>query len=140
MCCWSETAACASTGDHTLRVEKDLDLITAILRRQAWPVIGQKVSDPEKHEQMSRRVTWHGTRQPLEAVAGVLDAADMAFDRGDAPSRPISRRCRIVPRADIENLVHGGIVNAQGGYQNNASLQLGYPCLDGFEVPKRMHP
>lgn len=124
-------------GEHTLRVEKDLDLITSILRQQAWPVIGQKVSDPDKHEQMSRQVTWHGTRQSLDNVAGTLDADDMAF----IESRAIAANLEALPhvaRADIDNLVRGGIVNAQGGYQNNASLQLGYPCLDGFEVPQHM--
>ncbi|MGO4387876.1 hypothetical protein AB4Y85_10090 [Microvirga sp. 2YAF29] len=124
-------------GNHTIRVEKDLDLITSLLRRQAWPVIGRKVSDPERHEQMSRQVTWHGTQQSLENVAGTLDADDMAV----IESRAIAANLEALPhvsRADIENLVRGGIVNAQGGYQNNASLQLGYPCLDGFEVPQHM--
>jgi hypothetical protein len=124
-------------GSHTVRVEKDLDLITAILRRQAWPVIGQKISDPEKHEQMSRRVTWHGTRQPLEAVADVLDAADMSLIEERAIAANLEALPH-VPRTDIENLVQGGIVNAQGGYQNNASLLLGYPCLDGFTVPEHL--
>jgi len=124
-------------GERILRVEKDLDLITAILRRQAWPVIGQKVSDPDRQEQISRQVTWHGTRQPLDNLAGILDADDMAF----IESRAIAANMESLPhvaRDDIENLVRGGIVNAQGGYQNNASLQLGYPCLDGFEVPQHM--
>jgi hypothetical protein len=124
-------------GDHTVRVEKDLDLITAILRRQAWPVIGERIPDPEKQEQVSRQVTWHGTRQPLEAVADVLDAAAMAYIERRAIEANLAALPH-VPRTDIENLVQGGIVNAQGGYQNNASLLLGYPCLDGFEVPERM--
>ena len=124
-------------GETVLRMEKDLDLITSVLRRQAWPVIGRRTSDPEKQEQISRRVTWHGTRQPLDAVAGTLDADDMAL----IESRAIAANLEAlphVPRADIENLVQGGIVNAQGGYQNNPSLQLGYPCIDGFEVPQHM--
>lgn len=124
-------------GEHTLRVEKDLDLITSNLRREAWPIIGRRVSAPEQHEQLSRQVTWHGTRQPLENVSGSLDAEDMAL----IESRAISANLEALPhvaRDDIENLVRGGIVNAQGGYQNNASLQLGYPCLDGFEVPQQM--
>jgi hypothetical protein len=124
-------------GEHTLRVEKDLDLITSILRQQAWPVIGRKTSDPEKQEQLSRRVTWHGTRQPLDTLIDTLDADDLAC----IESRAIAANLEALPhvaRADIENLVRGGIVNAQGGYQNNASLQLGYPCIDGFEVPQHM--
>jgi serine/threonine protein phosphatase PrpC len=124
-------------GERTLRVEKDLDLITSILRQQAWPVIGRKTSDPEKQEQLSRRVTWHGTRQHLDAVIDTLDKDDMSLIENHAIAANLEALPH-VPRADIENLVRGGIVNAQGGYQNNASLQLGYPCLDGFEVPQHM--
>jgi len=124
-------------GEHVLRMEKDLDLITSILRRQAWPVIGRKTADPEKQEQISRRVTWHGTRQSLEMVADTLDADDMALIERLAIEANIEALPHVT-QADIENLVRGGIVNAQGGYQNNASLQLGYPCIDGFEVPQHM--
>jgi len=124
-------------GELTFRVEKDLDLITSILRQQAWPIIGRKTSDPEKQEQLSRRVTWHGTRQPLDAVADTLDADDLTRIESCAIAANLEALPHVA-RADIENLVRGGIVNAQGGYQNNASLQLGYPCIDGFEVPQHM--
>jgi hypothetical protein len=124
-------------GEETLRLEKDLDLITSTLRQQAWPVIGEKTPDPVLHEQMSRRITWHGTRQPIEPLSDLIAAQDMAR----IEERAITANAQAlphVPRADIENLVQGGIVNAQGGYQNNASTLLGYPCLDGFEVPRHM--
>ena len=124
-------------GENILRVEKDLDLITSILRQQAWPVIGRKTSDPEKQEQLSRRVTWHGTRQPLDAVADTLDADDLARIENSAIAANLEALPHVA-KGDIENLVRGGIVNAQGGYQNNAALQLGYPCIDGFEVPQHM--
>jgi hypothetical protein len=124
-------------GEHVLRMEKDLDLITSTLRQEAWPVIGRRTTDPEKQEQISRRVTWHGTRQPLDAVADTLDAGDMALIEGRAIAANIEALPHVA-QADIENLVRGGIVNAQGGYQNNGSLQLGYPCIDGFEVPQHM--
>ena len=67
----------------------------------------------------------------------MLDADDMALIEERAIAANLEAPPHVV-RADIENLVRGGIVNAQGGYQNNASLQLGYPCLDGFEVPQHM--
>ncbi|MXQ11130.1 hypothetical protein [Microvirga makkahensis] len=124
-------------GETVLRMEKDLDLITSNLRREAWPVIGRRASDPEKQEQISRLATWHGTRQPLDAVADTLDADDLML----IESRAIAVNLEALPhvaRADIENLVRGGIVNAQGGYQNNPTLQLGYPCIDGFDVPQHL--
>lgn len=124
-------------GMKILRMEKDLDLITSALRREAWPVIGQKTSDRSLQEQTSRRITWHGTRQPVEDLGGVLDAGDMAL----IEQRAIDANLRAlphVPPGDIHNLVTGGIVNAQSGYQNDASTLLGYPCLDGFPVPESL--
>ncbi|MBF9235193.1 hypothetical protein [Microvirga alba] len=124
-------------GTRILRMEKDLDLITSTLRRQAWPVIGERTSDPLKQEQISRRITWHGTRQPIDSLSDTLTADDMALIEQRAIEANVTDLPH-VPRHDIENLVQGGIVNAQGGYQNAASTLLGYPCLDGFEVPEHL--
>jgi hypothetical protein len=124
-------------GTEILLMEKDLDLITSTLRRVAWPIIGRKISDPALREQISRRVTWHGTRQPLGGLDGALGASDVALIEELALQANIQALPH-VPKADIENLVTGGIVNAQGGYQNDASTMLGYPCVDGFEVPESL--
>ncbi len=45
-----------------------------------------------------------------------------------------------VPRGDIGNLVTGGIVNAQGGYQNDPSTVLGYPVPRRVSGPRKPHP
>ena len=121
-------------GGRILQVDKDLDLITSTLRQQAWPVIGSHTSDPAVQEKASRRVTWFGTRQPLEALADILDPPDLALIEERAVAACIQSLPH-VPRDDIEALVRGGIVNAQGAYQNNTSSILGYSALDGFEVP-----
>jgi hypothetical protein len=121
-------------GSRILQVDKDLDLITSTLRQQAWPVIGTRTSDPAVQEKASRRVTWFGTRQPLEALAGMLDAQDLALIEQRAVTA-CTEALPHVPRGDIETLVRGGIVHAQGAYQNDASTILGYSALDGFEVP-----
>lgn len=122
-------------GGRILQMEKDLDLITSTLRREAWPVIGVRTQDPVTREQLSRRITWHGTRQPLDGLSELMMAEDLLRieERAIAANAAALHH---VPRADIENLVQGGIVNAQGGYQNDASTCLGYPCLDGFEIPE----
>ena len=124
-------------GTEILRMEKDLDLITSTLRRVAWPIICRKTSEPARQEQMSRRITWHGTRQPLDGFDGVLDGTDVGLIEELALEANIEALPH-VPKGDIENLVTGGIVNAQGGYQNDASTVLGYACVDGFEIPESL--
>ena len=124
-------------GSRILQVDKDLDQITSTLRQQAWPVIGARTSDPAVQEKASRRVTWFGTRQPLEALAHILDAQDLASIEQQAIIACV-RALPHVPRGDIETLVRGGIVHAQGAYQNNTSTILGYSALDGFEVPSSL--
>ena len=121
-------------GGRILQMEKDLDRITSTLRREAWPVIGEKTSAPIEREEMSRRITRHGTRQSLDGLGGIFTADDMMRIEQRAVAVNAAALPH-VPQKDIENLVRGGIVNAQSGYQNDTSTVLGYPCLDGFEVP-----
>ena len=121
-------------GSRILQVDKDLDLITSTLRQQAWPVICSYTSDPAAQEKASRQVTWFGTHQPYEALAGILDPQDLASIEHQTVTACIEALPH-VPRGDIETLVRGGIVHAQGAYQNDASTILSYSALDGFEVP-----
>jgi hypothetical protein len=124
-------------GSRILQVDKDLDLITSTLRQQTWTVIGARTSDPTAQEKTSRQVTWFGTRQPHEALADILAPQDLALIEQRAVTA-CTRALPHVPRGDIETLVCGGIVNAQGAYQNNTSTILGYSALDGFEVPSSL--
>ena len=121
-------------GSEVLQVDKDLDRITATLRRQAWPSIAAATADPLLRERLSRLVSFHGLAKPAEGLAPYLTPADIALIEAKAVAANVALLPH-VPRRDIENLVRGGIVNAQGGYQNDASSVLGYSCLDGFEVP-----
>ena len=121
-------------GSRILQVEKDLDLITSTLRQQAWPVIGTRTSDPIVQEKTSRRITWFGTRQPPGELAGILGPEDIAM----IESQSIEANAKALPHVplhDIATLVRGGIVHAQGAYQNDTSSILGYSALDGFDVP-----
>lgn len=124
-------------GSRILQVDKDLDLITSTLRQKAWPVIGARTSDPEIQEKTSRRVTWFGTRQPHESLADILEPQDLAWIEERAVAACVQALPH-VPQSDIEALVRGGIVNAQGAYQNDASTILGYSALDGFEIPSSL--
>ena len=124
-------------GERVMQVEKDLDLITSTLRQQAWPVIAEVTEDTELRETLSRRITLHGTRQPLDALSPYLDATHLARIE-EMSLAANAAKLPHVPLADIQNLVTGGIVNAQGGYQNEAGMILGYSCLDGFAVPESL--
>lgn len=117
-----------------VRQDKDLDLVTANARHEAWAVIAPRTADFAARERLSRRVTWSGTRQDATGLEGVLDAADLLAIEAAAIAAN-AHALPHLPLPDIERLVRGGIINAQGGYQNNAGSILGYSCLDGFEVP-----
>lgn len=120
-----------------LQVNKDLDVITSTLRAQAWPVICTRTTDPMMREKVSRRITWFGTRQPPEGISDVLGPDDIPAIELDAISAN-AKALPHVPQREIETLVRGGIVNAQGAYQNNTSTILGYSALDGFDVPSSL--
>ncbi|MBM3524252.1 MAG: protein phosphatase 2C domain-containing protein [Alphaproteobacteria bacterium] len=119
-----------------LRLDKDLDLITATVRQQVWKVVAARTEDPVLRETLSRRVTWSGTRQPVEAVTPHLAAIDL-MSIEEAAIATACTRFPVVPADEIARLVRGGIINAQGAFQNNADSVLGYSCFDGFPVPLR---
>ena len=120
-------------GARHVQLEKDLDRVTATLRRAAWTTLARRAKDPVTLETASRRVAWHGTRQAPDALAGTLDAADLAAIERAAVAEALAAMPHL-PRAEVERLVAGGIVHAQGDFQNARGSPLGYSCLDGFEV------
>ena len=117
-----------------LRLDKDLDRVTATTRRVAWTRIAARSDELARRETLSRRVAWGGTGQDPAGLEGILDRADLVGIEAEARATAAHAMPHL-PAADILALVRGGIVNAQGGYQNNAASPLGYSCLDGFEVP-----
>lgn len=123
-------------GVRDLRLEKDLDLITATARQQVWRIVAARSDDPVERETISRRVTWSGTRQPVDGLAPHLRGDDLvAIER--AAITAAAARFPALPITEIERLVRGGIINAQGAFQNNPDVALGYSCFDGFPVPMR---
>ena len=140
-----QTVEIALVGDSGIRingtrieqVDKDLDRITATLRRQAWPVISARLADPSALEKLTRRITWFGTRQPPDELGSALTPDDISAIETQAIAANV-RALPHIPQRDIERLVRGGIVHAQGAYQNDASTILGYSALDGFDVPLQL--
>jgi hypothetical protein len=120
-----------------LQVDKDLDRITSTLRQQAWPVVGARTDDPAMQETISRRIAWFGTRQPPEGLDDLLAPGEVAAIEERAIAKNATDLPH-VPREHIETLVRGGIIHAQGAYQNDAATILGYSALDGFPVPSSL--
>jgi hypothetical protein len=116
---------------QTFQHSMDLDRITATLRHHAWHAI----PDPAQRDPAARRITAHGTAQPPAPpfTADQLAAIHEAAEAECAASLPH------VPRADIARLLRHGIVGAQGDHQNNPESILGYPCLDGFPIPRQLY-
>ncbi len=84
-------------GERVMQVEKDLDLITSTLRQQAWPVIAEVTEDADLRETLSRQITWHGTRQALDALSPASRRLAPRADRGDVAGR---QRRQAASRAD----------------------------------------
>ncbi|MBC8793183.1 MAG: hypothetical protein C6Y20_16405 [Tagaea sp. CACIAM 22H2] len=134
-----DTAHAVLVGDSGLRIngktvwreDKDIDTISSMLRRFAWPVIASRVVDPDERERLSRKVSWGGTRHA--DVEGVMTPSEMA----EVEAKTLDF-CRVelshVPRAEAEKMVFGGIVHGQGGFQNNDDAVLGYASLNGFDI------
>jgi hypothetical protein len=122
-------------GATIIQMDKDLDRITATLRRCAWHVAAARTGDRDSRERISRQVAWHGAGQDAAAVAPLLNAGDLARIGEEAMERCVTALPH-VPRHDIAWLVERGIVHGQGRYQNVADNVLGYSCLDGFAIPR----
>jgi hypothetical protein len=116
-----------------IRLDKDLDRVTANLRQAAWRALAPACPDAARREALARRVTWNGAGQDPAGLEGALDAAALAALGAEAVASSL-RAMPHLPRAEVERLVGGGILGAQGGFQNDPASPLGYSCLDGFAV------
>jgi len=132
-----------SVGDSGIRINggtviqglKPLDDVTGRLRRETWRYFEALGYSPSDCERFATSVTWQGTRhQPaglptcaLE-VAAAIEAKALAANREALPD---------VPEWELLELIHHGIANGQGAFQNIADRVLGYGVIDGFPVPAK---
>ncbi len=123
-------------GIEVMQQSKDLDLVTALLRREAWRAVAARTPDLAERERLSRLVAFHGAGQDPAGFAPLLAPDDIA--RIGAAALAASRAALPhQPEAAIAALIERGIVGGQGIHQNNAASPLGYSCLDGFPIPAR---
>lgn len=124
-------------GETVMHEQKDLDLITASLRKHAWDPIASAMEDPGLRESLSRQLTWAGTRHAPATIRQVLTQAALDLIEQETMAS-CTARLPHVPVEDVQRMVYGGIINGQGGYQNSSTSVLGYPSLNGFEIPRGM--
>lgn len=127
-------------GGRMFQVNKDLDGITAALRAAAWRHAAARTDDPQLRETVSRRIVFQGTRRSADVHGGgngLLSAEDLRSIEADAAAA-CARGYPDVPPDLVARLLQGGILNEQGRHQNNAASPLGYSCLDGFPIPRRL--
>lgn len=138
-----ESLEVVSVGDSGIRINggnviqglKPLDDVTGRLRREAWSYFEALGYSPSDCERFAASVTWQGTKhQPAglatceEKVAAAIEARALAVNRQALPE---------VPEWELLELIHHGIANGQGAFQNTADRMLGYGVIDGFDVPAK---
>jgi serine/threonine protein phosphatase PrpC len=122
-------------GNDTLQVLKPLDDVTAILRRETWRHFEALGSDPESCDELSRAITFLGTRNQM---AGSPTSDPTLIETIETRAFEASRHhLPLVPEAELFELIQQGIVNGQGNFLNITDRALGYGGLDGFYVPSK---
>jgi hypothetical protein len=116
---------------EVLQARKDLDTITALLRRAAWHHLTPLLGEGDERERLARQIVFHGTGQP---PSDALDQPTLRTLHTRAAAACAAALPHI-PADDVAYLLHHGIVHGQGTYQNRTDTVLGYSCLDGSDIP-----
>jgi hypothetical protein len=113
-----------------------LDRVTAVLRQEAYRLIGEAGGDLETKRRVSRLCSYYGAAQLHPEMRPVLDVAGLAA----LHARSIDSSRKLFPAAppgDIEHLVDNGI-SGQTRFQNNTRSPFSYSVFDGFPVPTEL--
>jgi hypothetical protein len=152
---WQKRAACAffavilgqdrhemvSVGDCGLRVNlkdtyqnfKPLDEIAALLRLHAWKHF-ESLRFPEAEcSRLALQVARLGTAGRLGEIE--YASPDELLSIESNVLAECLRRFPEAPEEEIRELLKGGFLLGQGGFQNVHGRHLGYGAIDGFEVP-----
>lgn len=132
-----------SVGDSGIRINgatvmqglKPLDDVTSRLRRETWRYFEALGRSADECDRLAASVTWHGTRnQPADLPTASSNA------REEIEARALKVNIEAlpnVPQWEILELIHHGIVNGQGKFQNVDDRALAYGVIDGFPVPTK---
>jgi hypothetical protein len=119
-------------GTDLLQPLKPLDDVTSIVRRETWRYFEAAGQGEAECERLAGLMSWQGTRNQSDpataapAVTAEIERRALAACRARLPA---------VPESELLALIHHGISNGQGNFQNTTGLVLAYGGIDGFPVP-----
>jgi hypothetical protein len=120
-------------GVEILIVDSGLDLVPAMLRREAFRAVAAAGGGVEDCRRVGRVFAFHGGAELRPDMRPWIDEAKRA-DLYRLSLEECQRRLPGVPEHDLRHLLGTGIAG-QGRFQNTATSPLSYAVLDGFDVP-----
>jgi hypothetical protein len=131
-------------GDSGLRLNEDevvvdgagLDRVTAVLRQEAYRIVGDAGGDLDAQRRVSRVCSYFGAARLNPDMLPWLAETDRVLLR----ERSIASASRLFPFAPadhVRHLVDNGI-SGQTRFQNNTASPFSYSVLDGFSVPTEL--
>lgn len=124
-------------GEELHLIDPGLDKITAGIRQAAWRLLEAAGAPEVDRHRVSRACVFHGLARLHPDMRPWLDETGLANLR-EAYIEEATACHPEVPKADIEALTDGGIIEGQGQFQNNTKSPLSYCVLDGFAVPMKL--
>ena len=121
-------------GAELIVIDPGLDKVTAGIRVKAWQKLEDLGASRVDCLRVSRSCVFNGLKSLQPDMRPWLDAQSLA-DLRNSYLAEAEARFPDIPKADLETLIDGGIIDGQGRFQNNTNSPLSYCVLDGFAVP-----
>ncbi|MFS8049184.1 hypothetical protein [Rhizobium sp. BR 314] len=122
-------------GSEILQPVKQIDDVTAILRLESWRFFESKGVPAKDCNRLAATLLLRGTQnQEAGTETAAPDVVEIIEER-------VLSACKLrlprVPEWELRELIHKGIANGQGDFQNVTDRVLGYGGLDGFSLPEK---
>jgi hypothetical protein len=110
---------------------KPLDVVTALMRREAWVLFASQGWDEADCEAASAAINRHGLDHQTDPRITIEHRDAIRRRVRDASTGLFGE----VPPSEIEHLIAKGIAGGQRSFANRTDRALGFGLLDGFAVP-----
>ena len=124
-------------GLELIVIDPGLDKVTAGIRLAAWQALETQGAARDDCLRVSRSCVFNGLKNFQPDMRPWLDPESLA-DLRNSYLAEAEERFFGIPKADLETLIDGGIIEGQGRFQNNTESPLSYCVLDGFAVPMKL--